>query len=375
MGDKPALNQKGRYQLQYRGIECLNCGHPLDMSDRYCPNCSQANSTKKLSIKDFFDEFFGSVLSYDSKILRTLAAFLFRPGKITRDYINGKRVTYTNPFRFLLSLAIIYFLMLSVGGDFSTFDNFGGNMEGGTAEVKKGLLNLKINGDEEYKKEVSGILDSIPDLTFIDEIQKKKDSSMQADPKAYYNGLKEKSSLDRFFNKSELFGWLLNHGKVKKYDDLQAQYDLPVSFENRYAFNVAKSWIKIKNQPSTFINSLISKLPFTTFFFLPVFTIVIWLIYIRKKYTYTDHLIFSFHVTSLLFILLIISYLIDTIFNRDSAGIFLTIFSVYLFVAMRKFYQQNVFKTIVKYLFLNTIFFILACIAIVVLSAGSIITY
>ena len=125
MDNKPTIYQKGRYQLQYRGTECTNCGHPLDISDKFCPNCSQANSTKKLSLKDFFDEFFSSIISYDSKLLKTLSALLLRPGKITRNYINGKRISYTNPFRFLLSLAIIYFLMLNIGGDFSELDRFG----------------------------------------------------------------------------------------------------------------------------------------------------------------------------------------------------------------------------------------------------------
>ncbi len=98
-----------RYKLKYRGVDCLNCGHPLDLSDKYCPNCSQANSTKKLTLLDFFEEFFSNYFSYDSKLWQTLAALLLKPGKITREYIAGKRLSYTNPFRFLLSLSIIYF--------------------------------------------------------------------------------------------------------------------------------------------------------------------------------------------------------------------------------------------------------------------------
>ncbi len=141
------------------------------------------------------------------------------------------------------------------------------------------------------------------------------------------------------------------------------------------SFSGAKSLIKAKRQPGEYISSLISKLPFTTFFFLPVFAIFIWLIYIRKKYTYTDHLIFSFHNQSLLFILLIISYLIDNVFGISSGGLFFLIFGIYLYKAMRNYYKQGRFKTIVKYLFLNTIFIILATIGVVLLFATSIFTY
>ena len=136
MGRKNSLITRGRYELKFRGVKCLNCGHPLDISDKYCPNCSQANSTKKLTLKDFFDEFFSSLINYDSKLFRTLSALLLRPGRITKDYVDGKRITYTNPFRFLLSLAFLYFLMFTYNNRFDNLDNavkhFGGSIYDGS---------------------------------------------------------------------------------------------------------------------------------------------------------------------------------------------------------------------------------------------------
>jgi len=141
------------------------------------------------------------------------------------------------------------------------------------------------------------------------------------------------------------------------------------------AYNLAGSLMEVEKRPGTFLNSLISKLPFATFFFLPFFSFFIWMVYIRKKYTYTDHLIFSFHNQSLLFILLIVSNLLNVIFKIDSEGLFLFLFAIYLYKAMRNFYQQGRVKTIIKYLFLNTIFFILGSIAIIILIAASVFTY
>ena len=125
MSDQRTIPPKGRYPLKYRGTQCLNCGHSLDISDKYCPQCSQANSTKKLSMKDFFDEFFSNLFNVDSKLLTTLKALVLRPGRITVDYVNGKRMSYTNPFRFLLSLAIVYFLMINYTGNYKDLDRWG----------------------------------------------------------------------------------------------------------------------------------------------------------------------------------------------------------------------------------------------------------
>ncbi|MEX2350712.1 MAG: DUF3667 domain-containing protein [Flavobacteriaceae bacterium] len=103
--------EQGRKELRYRGDKCLNCETPLDRSDRYCPNCSQLNSTKKLHFKDIFSELFAGLFAYDSRLALTLRNLLFKPGKISKDYVEGKRMRYANPFRFYLSLSIIFFLL------------------------------------------------------------------------------------------------------------------------------------------------------------------------------------------------------------------------------------------------------------------------
>ncbi|HAF79232.1 MAG TPA: hypothetical protein DCG42_18145, partial [Maribacter sp.] len=61
--------------------------------------------------------------------------------------------------------------------------------------------------------------------------------------------------------------------------------------------------------------------------------------------------------------------------NFSSEGLFILIFAFYLYKAMRNFYQQGRVKTVIKYFFLNTIFFILGIIAITILIAQSVFTY
>jgi predicted amidophosphoribosyltransferase len=56
----------------YRGISCLNCNHPLDISDKFCPNCGQKNTTKRLALRDFIDEFLANFYAYDSKVKHTI---------------------------------------------------------------------------------------------------------------------------------------------------------------------------------------------------------------------------------------------------------------------------------------------------------------
>ena len=376
MDNLPDPPEKGRYRLKYRGTDCLNCGHPLDISDRFCPYCSQINSTKKLSLKDFFDEFFASFISYDSKLLKTLGALLLRPGKITRDYIDGKRMSYTNPFRFLLSLAIIYFLIINFSGNFSELDKFGKHISTNFFES----FEVSFSDDAVQNAELTQQLDSIKTgINYQESLTKsrQRDSIMLLNPEAYHKKRITKDAT--FFEEQDFyqnfFTVLLRKDSIYNFEDAVTKYKVTETIGSRFAFNVAKGLLGLQSRPGSFVSALIAKLPFTVFFFLPVFALFVWVVYIRKRYSYTDHLIFSFHNTALLFILLIISYLIDSVFAVSSIGIFLIAFAVYLFMAMRKFYGQGIFKTSVKYLSLNFIFFLLSIFAILLLFTGNVINY
>lgn len=374
MKNKLTIKTTGRYRLQYRGVDCTNCGHPLDLSDKYCPNCSQANSTKKLTLLDFFEEFFTNIISYDSKLLQTLGALLLRPGKITREYIAGKRLSYTNPFRFLLSLAIIYFLLISYNGEFESWNKFGSDRKESVFNFENQIDNIKFNNEEE-KKIALKALDSLKPQNLIESKLSNRDSTILANPTKHFKAIKEDVIITRYLNKIQFFNTVIKKDTIYSFKESVAKYEIPPIIENRMAFNLSNSLIDIEKRPGTFLNTLISKSPFATFFFLPFFSFFIWMIYIRKNYTYTDHLIFSFHNQSLFFILLIVSYLVNVIFNVSSEGLFLLIFAYYLYKAMRNFYQQGRFKTIIKYIFLNSIFFILGAIAITILIAASVFTY
>ena len=401
----------GRYKLQYRGTECPNCGHPLELSDRYCPSCSQANSTKHLTMKDFFDEFFADLVNFDTRLVRTLYTLLWKPGRISKDFIAGKRMSYVNPFRLLLSLAIIYFLMLSFTGDFDRYDRYGRSPSGNIDLIPDGW-NVDLDMDDQEEKELLNLMDSISsqELDSADQVKlenlqikgleglkaldslnltgkdslslkqtiknakERRDSLKLANPRAYFDSING-SWLNRTLKKADFFITIIDKDSTYSYEEAVEKHGLPANMENQFAFGVADSIDHLNRQPGSFLKEFISTVPFAIFLFLPLFTVFLWLVYIRKKYNYTDNLVFSFYSQALFFILLIVSFLIDQIFGTSSIGWFILIFAVYLFLGMRRFYGQGWFKTTVKYIFLNTVFIILASVAAMVFLIGSALTY
>ena len=100
-----------RKDLKYRGTQCINCETPLDVSEKYCHACGQLNSTKKLTIKDFIEEFFANFYAYDSRLRNTFFSLFLKPGIAAREFCEGKRHHHANPFRLFLSISILLFLI------------------------------------------------------------------------------------------------------------------------------------------------------------------------------------------------------------------------------------------------------------------------
>ena len=142
------------------------------------------------------------------------------------------------------------------------------------------------------------------------------------------------------------------------------------NFKNRFLFTRAKaanSFTK-KDNREKYLGDLLSYGSISLFIFLPFFTLFLKLLYIRRNFTYVDHLIFVFHTQTVFFMLLTILYIISffTITALESAWVFLLLFLIYLLIAMKKFYQQGYFKTFFKFILLNIVYMILGSLGIIV---------
>ncbi len=83
---------------------CRNCG--ANASDEYCPACGQETRVKLPTARVFLREAAGRYVALDGRMWRTLAALLFRPGFLTREYFRGRRRRYIRPARLFLVLSL-----------------------------------------------------------------------------------------------------------------------------------------------------------------------------------------------------------------------------------------------------------------------------
>lgn len=383
--------EKSRQSLVYRGEKCLNCEQPLDKSDRFCPHCSQENSTKKLLFSDFFTEFFANLIAYDSRLTRTLRILIFKPGRISKEYIEGKRMRYANPFRFYLSISILFFLLYAVISKIESYNLPSANIQNNSdawitdpdSSATIHQLNTIKNNRESTRQQLEK-LDSIVEAnpTISAQIPKLADTITQ--PLPPNSDLKAREIIS-LFGTDSVQGY--THRELESMPEVKSlttKFDIYWDYHNKNpetkpvaALNELKHPLTTKNlwmykkvidldyfikNPDFAFNFFISKLPFVIFLFIPVFALFIKLLYIRKhRFSYMEHLIFAFHIQSFFFVLLFFAVLLDFLLATSLFTIILLlIFGIYLYLAMRKFYAQGRFKTFVKFIILNSLFSVLA---------------
>lgn len=108
-----------------------------------------------------------------------------------------------------------------------------------------------------------------------------------------------------------------------------------------------------KKELKLFILFLKSKLPILFFFLIPILGILLFLFFYKKKYFYVDHLVFALHLQSFLFVLLIVSLLIDWVFKVDLTSFAILGLLVYGFIAARKFYNLGKVSTFIRLSFVG----------------------
>nr|WP_295663391.1 DUF3667 domain-containing protein [Polymorphobacter sp.] len=93
---------------------CANCGTTL--TGNFCAACGQSAHVHR-SIGHIFEEFLHGIWHFDSKAWRTLPRLAFAPGRLTRDYVYGKRGGYIAPLAlFLFSIFLMFFVFGMLGG-------------------------------------------------------------------------------------------------------------------------------------------------------------------------------------------------------------------------------------------------------------------
>lgn len=89
--------------------ECANCGAQLQ--GRWCSACGQRQLTEgDRRLGHLLGQFAHELFHFEGKLPRTLAALVFKPGRLSAAYLQGQRVRYLSPIGLFLIINLLYFI-------------------------------------------------------------------------------------------------------------------------------------------------------------------------------------------------------------------------------------------------------------------------
>ena len=95
---------------------CLNCG--TELAGDYCHACGQRAHVHR-TLHAFWHDLLHGVLHFEGKIWHTLPLLAWRPGELTRRYIDGERAKFVSPMALFLFSVFLMFAVASFSGGLS----------------------------------------------------------------------------------------------------------------------------------------------------------------------------------------------------------------------------------------------------------------
>ncbi len=102
-------------------ITCLNCG--ASVNENYCSRCGQKAEVKRLSWHNLGEEIFHFFTHIEKGFLKTTIQLIIHPGRVCKDYLDGKRKTYQKPVSFLLIWISLYLFTWYLSDHFTHFES------------------------------------------------------------------------------------------------------------------------------------------------------------------------------------------------------------------------------------------------------------
>lgn len=81
-------------------LHCKSCATPL--SGVYCGQCGQKVIQRRITMRALFDDIFSQISNLDKGLIYTFWMLFKNPRQVVLDYLAGKTIKYSSPFKYLI---------------------------------------------------------------------------------------------------------------------------------------------------------------------------------------------------------------------------------------------------------------------------------
>ena len=317
---------------------CLNCGARL--RGQYCGTCGQRSRSRLISLWELVSDAFGDLLEIDSRIWQTLIPLLIRPGKLTYDYLQGKRARFMPPFRMYLVLSLLFFVVafFNPREELSLFFE---------PEPEPAAEELEQEADDTAAElaKAQEVLNELVEDGVIDETELEGNLQVDDDGVRFTFGDEDHDSegecnIDAS-DVEDLPAWLARRMTIERLQRVCERTQI--------------------DGGDALAEKMLDNIPAALIILLPLMAFVLKALYPLSKRYYVEHLLFFVHFHAFFFLTLTLQFLSFKISGLlgipEAIPIIATVLAsfyiaIYLFVAMRRVYGQGRIVTFLKYVIL-----------------------
>ena len=349
-GEQPPTRRRffrRRWRRKLPLLHCENCGAQL--IGPYCAQCGQPAIDYRRSFRHVVVDILDSFLNWDSKLFATIGLLIARPWQLTNEFIAGKRVRYLNPLRLYLLASILFFFAVTFWAK--------------SVQLHTG----NVSPDQREKIEAE-----LKDKDLPDEVRAKVEKALQkgsapspeagnspALPATASPAEPEKTPAKKIADEK-------SPGPNRDGDLLQIGPEKPRNDFERWLQDRAKEKFgEHGTRAQVFFVSMINNLPYMMLCSIPLFALVLKLLYIRNRIFYIDHLIYALHIHTFTYVAVILIGLVTIGLNRVALGaiagwiigLLWFGFAVQIFLSIRRVYRQGWIKSLIKFWLGGAVYF------------------
>ena len=347
-GQLPATVPNGKLTIRETRLagsaNCLNCGTGLQ--GPFCHYCGQPDKNLMRFFPALIREMLEDFMDFDSRFMRTIKPLVFKPGKLTRDYLDGRRFRYVPPMRlYILSSLALFFLFAVFAGSSLNFKSTVGSDSPGIQ------IHLDEGDEEEIRESTKDLNDIHPGLG--DQVAEHIVNAAE----------ESESEADEIPNEVNF------EFNGKPWDPETNPVTIPLMPEfvtrwlNREIEESPQKGKAIEENPNLMVEQVLDVLPGTMFILLPLVALLFKFWYLFAKKYYVEHLIFALHNHAFIFVMLIVMFLMSVftgLLEPDEPGtvtqaseviktVILIWIPIYLLISLKRVYRQGWALTLAKY--------------------------
>ncbi len=305
--------------------QCENCGSALH--GEYCASCGQSIYGPNRFFLTLMHEAFENIFQLDSRALRTLRQILFVPGKVAKEYLAGKRLSYVHPVRFYIVTSIMYFLFLSVSNFFAP--SVGGNLiniddDAALEQLQEQIVSAQVQSGEE------GEAASEDTKVALEKLRKEIAKAREAQDESGIENVFGDDSID--LNIPGLTG------------EREKQWEAYLLDQRE------KVKSTLREDPRELVEQFLEAAPVLMFLTLPLVALLLKLIFLLHRFYYTEHLVFVVYNHCFLFLLLLSIELVEfigvSLIVEPLQSIMILWAFIYLFLSLKRVYELSFFKAV-----------------------------